>query len=364
VLDVGADEAGDRYDGFALVLVRPDQHVAWRSSTEPDADEAAAVLDVVTGRSIGAPVVAEWTAEPLADGFLFGEGLRWRPTAMDDAGGSAGDEAGDGRAHAGYLVFSDMTSERLLRADPSSGALEVVADVPGRPNGLGLLPDGRLVVASMIDRRLLVERTAGDPGAGFDTYADLSALATGYLGDIAVDAAGRVFVGDTGARVLHGEPFTARLGRLLRVDGPGRAEVALDGLAFPNGMVVTPDGQMLILGLSGTGRIVQCRIHSRDGSLGPLRPFATQLPDGLAIDASGGVWACHPGRGEVTRYDPGGRRTGRVRIPDGRAIACALDPSSSTLFVTGIRPLAPGDDLFAAIAERRTRGVLWRAALG
>ena len=349
LLDIGSDEAGKRYDGFGLVLVRPDQHVVWRSNAEPDAEAAADVVDRVTGRALVDRAIAEWAAEPLADGFLFGEGLRWRPDRSSGAGG--------------HLVFSDMTAGRLLRADPASGELEVLAEVPGQPNGLGLLPDGRLVVASMFDHRLLVEAAAGDPAAGLVEYADLSGLANGYLGDLVVDPAGRVFVGDTGVRVLHGEPFDARFGRLLRVDGPGLAEVAMDGLSFPNGMVVTPDGQVLVLGLSGTGRIVQCRIRSSDGALGPLRPFASQLPDGLAIDGAGGVWACHPGRGEVTRYDGGGRPTDVVRIPDGRAIACAVAPSGEALYVVGIRPLPRGADLFAAMVERRTRGVLWRAAL-
>ena len=100
---------------------------------------------------------------------------------------------------------------------------------------------------------------------------------------------------------------------------------------------------------------MQCRIRAGDGALGPLRPFAAQLPDGLAIDATGGVWACHPGRGEVTRYDSGGRPTDVVRIPDGRAIACAVGPLGEALYVVGIRPLPRGEDLFAAMAGTARR---------
>ena len=306
-LDLGEDEAGDRYDGFGLVLVRPDQHVAWRSNGEPGDAEAAEVLDRVTGRALGDRAVAEWPAEALAEGFLFGEGLRWRPSGSA-AGGTEGD---------GHLVFSDMTGGRLMRADPVTGALTVLAEVPGQPNGLGLLPDGRLVVASMFDHRLLVERSAGDTG-GLEEYADLSGLATGYLGDMVVDPAGRVYVGDTGVRVLHGERFDARLGRLLRVDGPGQVEVALEGLSFPNGMVVTPDGQVLILGLSGTGRIVQCRIRAGDGALGPLRPFAAQLPDGSGHRRHRRCVGVppRPGRGDPLRQrGPPDRRRPHPRRP-------------------------------------------------
>ena len=73
------------------------------------------------------------------------------------------------------------------------GGVAVLRYGPMRELTLGLeavLPDGRLVVASMFDGRLLVERTAGDGPAGLELYADLSDVVTGHLGDLVADAQG------------------------------------------------------------------------------------------------------------------------------------------------------------------------------
>jgi len=355
VLDVDEPEGATKYGAGTLTLVRPDQHVAWRAraGVGPDGAEAARVWDVVTGRAVPGRTVRRHRARMLEPArFLFGEGLRVLP---------------DGR-----LVFSDMIGCRVLAADPATGELTVLHEVPGQPNGLGLLSDGRLVVASMLDRRLLVTATA-DPASPLELWADLSGVATGYLGDLAVDAADRVYVDDTGARVLHGEPISA-CGRLIRVDGPGRQQVLADGLSFPNGIAVDPDGQILFLGLSGARQVVQMRLWA-DGSIGEPRPFARQTPDGLALEPAGagtaggrGVWVCHPGKALVIRYDPAGRPTDEVELllpggGEGRAIACAVSPDGSTLWAVGIEALAPGADLFAAMAARATVGHLWRADL-
>ncbi len=351
VLDVDEPDGLARYGAGTLTLVRPDQHVAWRAragtGAAPDDAEAARVWDVVTGRAVPGSTIRRHRARVLEPArFLFGEGLR---LLLD-----------------GRLVFSDMIGCRVLAADPDSGELTPLHEVPGQPNGLGLLSDGRLVVASMLDCRLLVTANA-DPASPLEPYADLSGVATGYLGDLAVDAADRVYVDDTGARVLHGEPISA-CGRLIRVDGPGHHQVLADGLSFPNGIGVDPDGQMLYLGLSGARQVVQMRLWA-DGSIGEPRPYARQTPDGLALEAAsagGGVWVCHPGKALVVRYDPAGRPTDEVELVlpgggEGRAIACAVSPDGATLWVVGIEALAPGADLFAAMADKATVGHLWRA---
>src|SRR3972149_3571656 len=100
----------------------------------------------------------------LLDGLAFGEGPRW---------------------HDGRLWFSDMHAHQVMAVD-LSGRTETIARVPGQPSGLGWLPDGRVLVVSMMDRRLL----RLDPG-GLVEVADLNALASGLCNDMVVDGQGR-----------------------------------------------------------------------------------------------------------------------------------------------------------------------------
>src|SRR5438093_6565704 len=104
------------------------------------------------------------SARVVADGFNSLEGPRWR----------------DGR-----LWVSDMHGDRVVAVTPD-GIVEPIVDVPTQPSGLGWLPDGRLLVVSMTDRRLLRLE-----GGRLVVHADLSGLATFHCNDMVVDADGR-----------------------------------------------------------------------------------------------------------------------------------------------------------------------------
>jgi len=86
------------------------------------------------------------------------------------------------RWHEGALWFSDFYDHRVCRVT-GDGLAETVAEVPGQPSGLGWLPDGRLLVVSMNDRRLL--RLDND---SLVEVADLSALASAACNDMLVDS--------------------------------------------------------------------------------------------------------------------------------------------------------------------------------
>ncbi|MGC1677700.1 MAG: SMP-30/gluconolactonase/LRE family protein, partial [Candidatus Binataceae bacterium] len=336
VLEVPEAEAVKKYEGYGLVLVRPDQHVAWRSNEEPA--DPGAILDRVTGVLMPQRTVETGIAERVAGGFLFGEGLR----AIGD-----------------HLVFSDMIGKKVLEFNPKTRSLETLFEIPQQPNGLGVLPDGRIVITSMFDAKLYVAN-----GRELAEYADLSSIVTGYLGDVVGDAQGRLYVDDIGARVFHGETPAQKKGRLIRVDGPGRFKVVLENLLFPNGLVISPDGQMLYLAETMTGRIVQCRI-SIDGDLSEPRPFVGLTTDGMTGDRAGGVWACCPiGDEGVLRYDSAGRLTARVATPGGQPVACALaGAEQDELWIVGFKTLPAGANLFDAMRNCETKGILWRAKI-
>ena len=235
--------------------------------------------------------------ETLLGDIAFGEGPRWR----------------DNR-----LYFSDMHSQRVLAVD-LQGRLEEICVVPNDPSGLGWLPDGRMLVVSMQDRKLLRLETDGT----LSEVADLSELATFHCNDMVVDRQGRAYVGNFGWD-LHGggEPCGANL---ILVEPGGDVRVAASDLGFPNGAVMTDDGGTMIIGETMAQRLSAFEV-GEDGSLSNRREWAAcpgVLPDGICLDAEGGVWVASPTRNACFRMLEGGEITHQVDVQTD-AFACML----------------------------------------
>ncbi len=245
--------------------------------------------------------------ELLISGLTFPEGPRW---------------------HAGRLYFSDFFTHRVLAVD-EAGQVETIATVPGQPSGLGWRPDGRLLVVSMTDRRLL----RLDPG-GLVEVADLSAHAPFHCNDMVVDRHGRAYVGNFGFNPYAGE--SPRATCVVRVDPDGAMAVAAAELEFPNGTVITPDGGTLIVAES-YGRRLTAFDLAADGTLSGRRTFAElapSVPDGICLDAEGAVWSADPRHREAIRVAPGGRVLERVSTGERGCYACMLGGSDRrTLFL-------------------------------
>ena len=237
------------------------------------------------------------------------------------------------RWHDGTWWVSDFYRQQVSRISPD-GAETVVVTVPEQPSGLGWLPDGSLVIVSMKDHRLL--RFADGE---LSTLADLTPHCGGYLNDLVVDASGQVFVGDFGFDLMSGG--TAAPASLKRVDPDGTVTVVAEGLQFPNGMVITPDGGTLIVGetlgnrftafdLAADGELSNRRVWAELGPqvtgtgveevLGQLRV----APDGCTLDADGAIWAADAVGGRVVRVH-GGAIVDEIAAPEGLGVfACAL----------------------------------------
>ncbi|MCH9675473.1 MAG: SMP-30/gluconolactonase/LRE family protein [Gammaproteobacteria bacterium] len=246
-----------------------------------------------------------WTT--LLDNLSFPEGPRW---------------------YRDRLWLSDFYTHRVIAVDLEGNA-ETVAEVPGQPSGLGWLPDGRLLVVSMTDRRLL----RLDPD-GLVEHADLNGVATYHCNDMVVDASGRAYVGNFGFDHYSGQSPTAA--RLARVQPDGQVDAVAEDLLFPNGSVVTDDGNTLIVAESRGQRLSAFDIGP-DGGLSNHRIWADlkpQVPDGICLDASGGVWCADPRNNEVIRVVEGGSVTHRLSTGDRGAYACMLGgPERRRLFV-------------------------------
>lgn len=231
------------------------------------------------------------------------------------------------RWHDGALWFSDFYTHSVRRVG-MDGRVETVVEVPGQPSGLGWLPDGRLLVVSMTDRRLLRLDLQG-----LTEVADLSHLAPFHCNDMVVDALGRAYIGNFGFDFASRQEPTPTV--LIMVTPDGQASVVADELHFPNGSVITPDGRTLIVAESYSARLTAFTLGA-DGALSERRVWAQlqgAAPDGICLDAQGAVWVASPVSREVLRVREGGEVTHRIATP-GQAVACMLGGSQrKTLFV-------------------------------
>jgi sugar lactone lactonase YvrE len=233
--------------------------------------------------------------EVLLDGLMVGESPRW---------------------HEGRLWFSNWGAREVIAVDIDGGD-EVVARVePTVPFSIDWTGDGRLLIVSG-PQRVLLRR---EPDGSFATHADLAGLSEHSWNEIVVDGRGNIYVNTINFDFMGGGEFVPGLIALVTPDGAIR-QVA-DGLAFPNGMVVTPDNSTLIIAESFAGRLSAFDIDA-DGSLSNRRVWAElgEGGDGICIDAEGAVWC--PAMKSCLRVREGGEVLERIEL-DRFCFACML----------------------------------------
>jgi sugar lactone lactonase YvrE len=284
------------------------------------------------------------TLEQVAGGLMFPAGPLWR----------------DGR-----LLFSDFHALRVQAVEPE-GSVATVCEVAGQPSGLGFDADGRLLVVSMLDRRLL----RLDP-EGLTEVADLAALTGGPCNDMVVDGSGRAWVGEFGYD--YGAPV--RTAGIVRVDPDGAATRVADGVHLPNGLVMTQHGTLVVAETLGQ-RLTAFDVGD-DGALGAPRPWATFAPepaagfpeaiasgaitpDGICLDAEGAIWVADMAGGAAVRVLQGGEVTDVVPAGEGlTAFAVALGGEDGrTLFVCAGPRIGEGDP------RTEHRGLILAARVG
>lgn len=280
----------------------------------------------------------------VAEGLTFLEGPRW---------------------HDGALWFSDFYTHRVFRVPDGDGNPEVVCEVPNQPSGLGFDPQGRLLVVSMADCRVL-RLEEGE----LIEHANLSALAQAYCNDMIVMGDGAAYVGNLGHHEGFDDPFAPT--RLIRVEPDGSARAVGEEVLFPNGMVVTDDGATLLVAESLSSRVSAFTI-APDGELvdrrvwAQLGPAAAKAslkaalagegpaPDGIAIDAEGALWVADSrpdSRGGALRVAPGGDILQTIEVPGMSVFAVALGGTAlRTLYLCAAPP--PGS--FDPVEGREAR---------
>jgi len=240
----------------------------------------------------------------LMDGILLGESPRW---------------------HEGKLWFADWVGQTLYTLS-ETGESAVEAKVASLPFSIDWLADGSLLVVNAEAKELQRRRADG----GFERFADLSGLSQHRCNEIVVDGRGRIYVNNINFEFPGGEFHP---GFIALVSPDGTARKVADGLAFPNGMTITPDGRTLICAESFNGNLTAFDIEA-DGSLTNRRLWARiegQGADGICMDAEGCVWASSGPR--CLRIREGGEVLETVPI-DRMAFACMLGGNDGrTLFI-------------------------------
>jgi sugar lactone lactonase YvrE len=246
-------------------------------------------------------------AEPavLLDGLAFPESPRW---------------------HDGRLWVSDWGAGEVIAVDPE-GASEVIARIPSFPMCIDHLPDGRLLIVSSAEHRL-VRR---EPDGTLVTHGDLSGFGDHPWNDIVVDGRGNAYVNNIGFDFPEGH-ITPGFIALITPDGAVR-QVA-EGLAFPNGMVVTPDGRTLIVAESYGNKLTAFDIAA-DGSLSGGRVWAAvdDHPDGICLDAEGAIWYGDVGTSRAVRVREGGELLETIDLDRGCFAVMLGGQDGRTLFI-------------------------------
>jgi sugar lactone lactonase YvrE len=243
--------------------------------------------------------------EILMEGIGLGESPRW---------------------HDGRLWFSDWIAQEVITVD-LDGNSEVIARVDALPFSIDWLSDGRmLVTAGQKVLRL-------EPDGSLVTHADLSKLTEHGWNEIVVDARDNAYVNGAGFDMMPGAEFAPGIVAVLTPDGSAR-QVA-EGVAFPNGMAVTPDGSTLIVADSYGKELIGFDIGA-DGGLSNRRVWAglgEGIPDGICIDVEGAVWYADVPNRRCVRVAEGGEVL-QTNEHDRGCFACMLGgPDGRTLFV-------------------------------
>jgi sugar lactone lactonase YvrE len=250
----------------------------------------------------------------LADGFHLPECPRWRN---------------------GELWLSDMWGGDVVRLDAGGTRTTVHHFDDDDPGGLGWLPDGTTLVVGMESR--ILWRIEGDEAV---VHADLRPFADWPCNDMTVAADGTAYVTQFGFDTW-GKTTGPLSSAILAVTPDGSVTVAADELMCPNGIAFDGDEDLLFVAEPAAMRISRFRRRSDGGlaeriefgALPPAEGAPYAPPDGLCVDAEGGVWAADPIGGQLVHFDATGAVT-EVVDHDQHTLAVTLGGDDGcTLFV-------------------------------
>jgi sugar lactone lactonase YvrE len=271
----------------------------------------------------------------LMTGIAFGESPRW---------------------HDGRLWFADWGAQEVIALDAEGNSEAVVrVPFPSIPMCIDWLPGAdRLLIVSASEGRVMRR----EPDGSLSVHADLTGLSDGGWNEIVADGRGNVYINGAGFDLMAGEKFAPGIIAVATADGSVR-QVA-DGIAFPNGMTVTPDNSTLIIAESYGKQLTAFDIAA-DGGLSNRRVWADLgdgVPDGICLDAENAVWYADVPNRRCVRVREGGEVLQTINADRG-CFACMLGGQDrSTLFIIATEWRGPEN----MTSGPRTGQVLTKAA--
>ncbi len=231
---------------------------------------------------------------------------------------------------AGNLFFVDIAWGRIFKADPS-GAVTLVAEYDGEPNGMKITADGRLLVTDYKHGLMAI-----DPVTGAVTPHCTRFRLERFKGvnDLCIAKDGTVWFTDQGQTGLQ-DPT----GRVFRLTPAGALDLFLEGIPSPNGIALSLDERICYIAVTRGNNVWRAPIMP-DGRPSKVGVFL-QLsggggPDGLAVTADGGLVVAHAGMGSVWVFSKLGEPLYRVRCATGHTTTNVAfgGPDSRDLYIT------------------------------
>ena len=246
-------------------------------------------------------------ADKVRGDFQFLEGPVWVPARNE-------------------LLFSDIPASKIYRY--KDGKFSVFREPSNQANGNTLDPQGRLVTCEHETRR--VSRTESD--------GSVVALATRYGGkrlnspnDVVCRSDGSVYFSDP-PYAVKSEQRELDFQGVFRVSPDGQmVMLAARDFVKPNGLAFSPDEKILYIVDTELGHVRAFDVRT-DGSITNSRVFCNvERPDGMRVDVEGNLYVC--GMKSVEIFDPAGKKTGEVALPERPANVAFGEPDRMTIFI-------------------------------
>ena len=231
----------------------------------------------------------------------------------------------------GNLYITNIPYGQVFKISPA-GEFTLVATYDGEPNGLKIHRDGRIFLADHKQGLMLL-----DPNSGkVETYSRPPA-SRAVQGPQRPDLRSRTAISISPTRARPG--CTTRPGGSTGCTPNGRLDLLLDNVPSPNGLVLTPDEDILYLAVTRGNAVWRVPLHP-DGSVGRVGIFIQMSggtgPDGMAMDSEGNLAVCHVGMGSVWLFSKFGRPLYELPSCTGHATTNAAygGPDGKTLYIT------------------------------